>query len=227
MCLIIHKPATTDFGRKWLANFYNHNRDGAGIMMFNGEAVDVEKITAPSFRAFQRFYEQFASGRECVIHLRMRTHGRIDDENTHPYYVKNGIFMMHNGVLAHGNAADRSKSDTWHYIRNRIIPDLRLDQHALAKKEYRASLARDIGRNNRFVFLGPDGKVRFVNRDSGITWRGAWFSNTYAWTVPTFRTVQPASKPLPLIHRSKAADRVNAEQSSSFSDPYATTKWSY
>lgn len=188
MCLIIKKPATTDFGRVWLRNFWDGNRDGAGVMRFNGEAVDVEKVTSPSFREFHRFYDRHAAGRDCVIHLRWRTHGTISDDNTHPYYVANGVFMMHNGVLASGNAADRSKSDTWHFIENRIKPDMALEPNILADKGYRCDLGREIGRSNRFVFLGPDGITRVINRRSGIDWRGAWFSNTYAWTPPQFKS---------------------------------------
>jgi predicted glutamine amidotransferase len=55
--------------------------------------------------------------REIAIHFRWTTHGKTDMLNCHPYDVIPGfIAMMHNGVLHTGNAADKNKSDTWHFI---------------------------------------------------------------------------------------------------------------
>src|SRR5262245_15054454 len=125
MCLIIDKPKHSDFGRDMLADFYQKNADGVGIMWKSGESVDVEKITSPSLEEWFRFYDRHARGRACLIHLRMRTHGDINEDNTHPYYVGRGYFLMHNGILQTGNAKDRSRSDTWHFIEDHLKPCLR------------------------------------------------------------------------------------------------------
>lgn len=184
MCLIIVKPASVDFADNWLRDFWLSNRDGVGIMRMDGIAVDVRKIVAPSCDEWIQFYNDFARGRECVIHLRMRTHGRIDADNTHPYYIGRGYYLVHNGVLASGNAADRSKSDTWHFIKDVIKPALRNNSRVLENALFLKEIAGKIGPSNRMVVLGPNGISKILNKSSGVVWRGAWFSNTYAWSAP-------------------------------------------
>ena len=185
MCLIIDKPAAVDFDEKRLADFWNHNQDGAGLMWNNGVCVEVEKIVAPTVGQWIDFYNEFARKRDCVIHLRWRTHGAIDHDNTHPYYVGRGHWLMHNGVLSSGNAADKSKSDTWHFIEDELKPALRKNKAILRNAEFKKKIGHVIGRNNKFVLMAPHWKrAAIINRNSGIMWRGAWFSNTYAWTPP-------------------------------------------
>jgi hypothetical protein len=184
MCLIISKPAAVNFSKFWLHNFWEKNQDGAGIMWHNGECVEVEKITLPSAAEWVEFYEAFARGRDCVIHLRWRTHGAINEENTHPYYVGRGYWLMHNGILASGNEADTSKSDTWHFIHNILKPALRKDRKCFERRAFRLSLGKAIGANNKFAIMGNSGKPHIINWRTGVEWRGAWFSNRYAWTPP-------------------------------------------
>jgi predicted glutamine amidotransferase len=187
MCLIISKRADVKFSAEWLKDFYRRNRDGAGIMWQSKGVVEVEKITRPSEQEWIDFYREFAAGRECVIHLRMRTHGTISDENTHPYYVGHGIWLMHNGILKHGNVADTSRSDTYHFIKDFIRPALRRDPKFLNRKDHIERLGREIGANNKFVFCGVHRNPVIVNKHAGVMRKGAWFSNTYAWTKHTHR----------------------------------------
>lgn len=184
MCLIINKPANVKFTRDELRNFWMRNSDGAGIMWYDGDGVNVEKITAPTFQQWVDFYNAHAANRACVIHLRMRTHGDINEENTHPYYVGRGYFLMHNGVLSTGNAADTTKSDTWHFIRDSLRPAMRKAPRCLENPTFTKKLGSIIGGSNRLAILGPSGKVVLVNKHSGIMHKGAWFSNTYAWDAP-------------------------------------------
>jgi hypothetical protein len=184
MCLIIQKRAGDVIHSSWLRDFHVRNKDGAGVMWFDHakNAVQVEKICAPSQSAWLAFYEKHAAHRDCVIHLRMRTHGEVNEVNTHPYYVAAGIWMMHNGVLSQGNAKDTSRSDTWHYIRDVLRPKLSRKPSLLHSKKFLGEIAKDIGSNNRFVLLGMDGVPVIINRHSGVEWNGLWLSNTYAWT---------------------------------------------
>lgn len=185
MCLIINKPAKVEFTTPELTDFYARNRDGVGIMWTTKDgSVDVEKLPAPTLDEWLQFYDSYARGRRCAIHLRMRTHGDIDDENTHPYYVGRGFFLMHNGVLATGNANDESKSDTWHFIRDALRPAMKRYPKCFTDSTFIERLGGVIGRGNKFVVYGPSGTSAVVNRSSGVTYRGAWLSNTYAWSAP-------------------------------------------
>lgn len=143
----------------------------------------------------ERFIETFRAryeNKECLIHLRMKTHGKIDLENCHPYEVLNAqeggelgaVWMMHNGVLSTGYmSGDNRKSDTWHYIKNRLAPLLRRNPKFLMYPEMQQLLERDIGSNNKFALMCSRGDVFILNRSSGTQWKGAWFSNTYAWSA--------------------------------------------
>jgi predicted glutamine amidotransferase len=182
MCLIIHKPASVYFNNAWLKDFYRKNRDGAGIMWNVKGVVEVEKITSPTESEWIDFYNTYAAKRDCVIHLRMRTHGTISDENTHPYYISNGIWLMHNGILSTGNAKDIERSDTWHFIQDVLKPALRRDEKFLNKQDHVERLGKQIGSNNKFVFCGVRKSPLIVNKSAGVIRKGAWFSNTYAWT---------------------------------------------
>jgi hypothetical protein len=184
MCLIIQKRAGDVIHPDWLADFHGRNHDGAGVMWFDHtkNAVQVEKVCAPTLGAWLAFYAKHAAWRDCVIHLRMRTHGEINELNTHPYYVAAGIWLMHNGVLRHGNAKDTSRSDTWHYIRDILRPKLSKRPSLMHSKKFQREIADDIGSNNRFVLLGLDGVPVVINRHSGVEWNGLWLSNTYAWS---------------------------------------------
>lgn len=185
MCLLIHKPAEVEFTDEWLADFHSRNRDGVGIMWFERKErkVKVVKRCSPSVDEWIQLYSEYAYRRDCLIHLRMRTHGTITKDNVHPYYVSHGIWLMHNGVLATGNKKDPAKSDTWHFINDVLRPGIGKRPDVVQSKKFQKRLGHAINSNNRFAMLGPDGKPIIINRHTGVEWKGAWMSNTYAWSA--------------------------------------------
>jgi hypothetical protein len=119
--------------------------------------------------------------RELAIHFRWTTHGHTDLTNCHPYDVIPGyVAMMHNGILHTGNDADKSKSDTWHFIRDYLASPVAEHPALVHNEKFRDMVAEFIG-DNRFVFMDGDGKMSHVNYDQGVEHDGLWFSNTYAW----------------------------------------------
>ncbi len=190
-----------------------HLTDGAGVMYFHGAQLKVRKVM-PSVgtKTWGRYPDelyvanvrqlladacaQADDGTEIAIHLRMRTHGDIDELNTHPYQGvgydvetcrSSAFWLMHNGVLSHGNASDPSKSDTWHYIRHTLEPLLDTGEiRVLFDPVFQRLIEKDIGNNRFVVALEDDEDHRMViyNKHQGVMHKGAWFSNTYAWTAP-------------------------------------------
>lgn len=194
MCLLIHKPARTHFTYDDLANFYDANRDGVGIIRpeHNSELF-IDKLVSPTLGEFIDFYDDNCAGVDVVLHLRYRTHGHVSMENTHPYEVGEGLWLAHNGILPQGNAWDRSKSDTWHFI-DRILKPLVAEYGVDVYKhpKFKASMSKIIGAGNRFVMLADGDKDPvIINRDTGVMYKGAWMSNTYAWNPPA--TVRAAA----------------------------------
>ena len=193
MCLLVNQskiaPALPDAR---LLDMFERNSDGVGVMYHDATAgaLIVKKELPTDGQGFVDFYRAHIQGRACAFHLRMKTHGNIDLINCHPYQIfdarKHGLdmYLMHNGVLSTGNARDRSKSDTWHYIRDYLRPMLSANPSYAFTDSFRALIGAHIGANNKFIIMDSLGRHCVINRASGVYWGGLWLSNTYAWTAP-------------------------------------------
>lgn len=189
ICLIVWKPKTTLFHDTWLRDFYKRNDDGFGIMFAEDGKLYVHKSLGDADRFIEVF--RLYQDKELLIHTRMRTHGKVDLDNCHPYEVltreEGGAFgpvwMMHNGVLSIGNDSDRDKSDTWHYIKNFLRPILLEAPALLLNPSFQHLMGSHIGGGNKFTFMTSTGEVVIINRGSGVMWNDAWMSNTYAWSA--------------------------------------------
>ena len=191
MCLLVVQPATAPtLTQAWLEDFYASNSDGVGIMRAVDGELLIEKILPKNAQEFVDFYRNHIDGYDCAFHLRMKTHGNIDMENCHPYEVFNkaehglDVWLMHNGVLSTGNAADTTKSDTWHYIRDYLRPMLANNIDFMFTEAFAEIIGDHIGASNKFVIMDSTGRTQTVNQDSGVFWGGRWLSNTYAWSSP-------------------------------------------
>jgi hypothetical protein len=166
-------------------DFYDRNPDGFGAIVNNSHGVNVIKHVG-TLEEVQQLYRDHVMGYDAVIHMRWRTHGDVNLDNCHPYEVVPGIWMSHNGILSTGNAADPTRSDTWHYIQNYLRPLLLENPELIHVPAFQAYIGSHIGYTNKFGFMGEDGRSVIINRSSGIQHDGVWFSNTYAWTPYKF-----------------------------------------
>lgn len=183
MCLLIHQPKGVTFSRQELRDFYQHNPDGFGVAFGDGRTLHVLRLVG-SEKEIIEAYQRQAAGRECVIHFRMATHGAKNVDNAHPYAVTDDIVMAHNGVLSCGNPAQPSMSDTWHLIQYVIRPIAEMSPDLLFCPTWGQMFGNLIGSSNKLAFIHRDGRVALVNKASGTTHKGAWLSNTYAWSSP-------------------------------------------
>ena len=182
MCILIHHPANVSFSDELLNDFYAHNSDGFGAMYSEGgKLVIVKTLGKP--QEINALYKDALKGRECIIHYRMKTHGDIDMENCHPYKVTDDIWMAHNGILAMGNPVDKTKSDTWHFIKFILRPALEANPMLIFDADYQQYLEEMIGASNKFAFMHSSGESVVLNYDAGVEHEGAWLSNTYAWSA--------------------------------------------
>lgn len=167
-----------------LSSIYQSNSDGLGLMFPSARGtVEVRKSLPKSEEAALKFLKRYLpkDDREVALHARYATHGDTNKGNCHPYATDGGM-LMHNGVLSIGNKEDETKSDTWHFCRAYLDGTA----HALMDNEvWRAELGKMIGPGNRFVFLGRDGRMHVINKNTGVVYNDLWFSNTYAWDVST------------------------------------------
>lgn len=187
MCIIINSQASNlrRVLRQYPAlveSIYDSNSDGLGLMWSDGPGrPHAEKFLPKDVESARAFLDRTLpwDEREVTLHARYTTHGKTDLDNCHPYDLDGG-YLMHNGVLSCGNAADPSRSDTWHYCRDFL--DGAADA-LLLNPQGRHLVGDHIGRSNRFVYLSPSGETVIVNRSTGVEYEGLWFSNTYAWDV--------------------------------------------
>lgn len=193
MCLMIQHSKTTNLSEELIYDIYRKNSDGFGVMWGDGDKVHVLKLLGNAKEIYD-LYTEHVVGKDCVIHFRMMTHGDIDYDNCHPYMVTENVWLAHNGILSTGNAADVSKSDTWHYIRDFLRPLVaKYGEGILFDPVMHQYIEEHIGTSNKFGIVHKDGRVAILNRKSGVEHMNAWFSNTYAWSpdkfgYATFRT---------------------------------------
>jgi len=111
MCLIIKKP----FGRRitadFLANAWQRNDHGWGCFYVAspGEVVWARGL---DFDELIEHNARLPLGAEVYLHLRRATYGDINHDMAHPYVVRPGLLLMHNGSMAHLAPADKTRSDT-------------------------------------------------------------------------------------------------------------------
>lgn len=186
MCLLVQQTTISKFSDEFLADVYNKNQDGLGIMYAEGDKLHIFKCLPANAQEFVDFYRKHADGKNCVWHARMQTHGDIDFDNCHPYKVTEDVWLAHNGILSTGNAADKSKSDTWHFIQNFIRPALLGNPDLLTDVNWQKFVGEIIGRGNKFALVRNDGAVVVINAAAGVNYENAWLSNTYAWSYHKF-----------------------------------------
>lgn len=164
-----------------LDSVYAGNPDGLGWMFaHNGQVITGKYLPRSTEEARALIARLPEDDRQVALHFRMRTHGDVDLENVHPYKVTDDVYLIHNGVLSHGNAADRSKSDTWHYARS-MESQLKLAPALASNAAWLSLVQGDIGRNNRFVVLSSNGHMTILNRSTGYTYGQVWVANTYSF----------------------------------------------
>jgi glutamine amidotransferase len=181
MCILIHHPAGTQFSHEQLLDFFTKNSDGFGAIVKRGDTVEVIKSIG-EFKEINELYLDQVAGHESVIHFRMKTHGKIDIANCHPYEVVPSVWMAHNGILSTGNHKDPKMSDTWHYIQDFLKPLLEYDPRLIHNTGFQKMIGSHIGASNKFAFMNGEGEVVLINEASGVWHEEIWYSNTYAWT---------------------------------------------
>jgi len=198
MCIIFTNPASEPLlSDDWIKNFYSRNKDGYGVMYHIDGVLYTAKGVGTEDDAVAFYKEHASKGVDTIFHFRLKTHGAIETDQSHPYDVFENetyaVAMMHNGILFTGNADDKDKSDTWHFIKNYLTPIATAHPDMLFNEAFIKLLGVFIG-NNRFVFMSNTGQVGYVNKSQGVMWGERWFSNTYAWDAVKAGVIKPPPK---------------------------------
>lgn len=113
MCIIGYAPKGKKISDDRLEVMFQHNPDGAGIMWKPKEDGPVEiRKGFMTFKSFLEVWHTIPSDCERAVHFRIASHGKINQENCHPFPIRQDIndmvyledkenaAVMHNGIIA-------------------------------------------------------------------------------------------------------------------------------
>jgi predicted glutamine amidotransferase len=110
MCLIIKKPQGRCIAEDFLANAWLRNDHGWGSFhLASGRVIWARGLHLEALLAHNASLPLDA---EVYVHLRRATFGEVSHDMAHPYVVREGLLLMHNGSIASLAPQDASRSDT-------------------------------------------------------------------------------------------------------------------
>lgn len=200
MCIAILSPRDVTIPYENLVESFDSNPDGAGFMYADNDQLVISK----GFMDFNSFYEAYApyQDKACAIHFRIKTHGEVNPDNTHPFQVGRHLGVIHNGIINNVDTTDDpSMSDTFHFNTKFLAPIYKKDNRFAYKQHFKDLIKSYIG-YSKLVFLNNKGHFSIVNEKAGYWDEGAWYSNrsyiksSYALPTPPKKDViKPAESP--------------------------------
>lgn len=189
MCLIIKKPHGRRIAADFLVNAWQRNSHGWGCFhTLRGEVIWARGLHLDELIAHN---DRLPLDAEVFVHLRRATYGEVNHDMAHPYVVRPGLLLMHNGSIAHLAPQDASRSDTSELAR------LLHDMLSGLSDEQAASLIRSHGfrvltapliEGSMVVLMDAQGAVR-LGRDWHTVGAADWsdamagmeVSNSHTW----------------------------------------------
>ena len=173
MCWIMVKAKGNKLREDYMDKAQEHNSDGYGVAWI--EDKNVQTFKTLNYDLFKAKLKELGDKKGLVIHLRNTTAGDTKLENCHPFTIRNGGVMFHNGTIYDlKKEAKAGESDSM------ALRDLINSCKFSHISNITPLLKTIIGdRINRLVFLERTGKVTIVNPELGMWEDGNWYSNDY------------------------------------------------
>ena len=197
MCLIVHKPAHRALCADFLREAWRRNPDGWGCFYLrdgvpvHDKGMDLDGLLA--------LYAALPLEQEVYIHLRQATFGPVTHDMAHPFVVREGLLLMHNGSIGALAPSDGRRSDTAELAR--LLGDLLQDMDAVQsarfiRSEALARLLSPLIGQSRLVLLDAEGAVRLgkawhtvAQPEWSAQMHGIEVSNIHAWQPRCRRTL--------------------------------------
>ena len=174
MCIAIYKPEGKIIPYATLKECYDANPDGAGFMYAEDKKLHIEK----GFFSLESFYDAYVKhqDKQAVLHFRIKTHGKIDTTNCHPFAVNSSLGFVHNGVIS--GFGDANHSDTIGFNNGVLQPLVnKWGNLALFQDPMKDLIESRIG-YSKLIFLDRHGNHNILNESKGVWDEGIWYSNT-------------------------------------------------
>jgi glutamine amidotransferase len=189
MCIIAIQPKNEIISEQTLANCWDNNNDGAGIMY----AIDGKIIVHKELDSFDKFlaYKKQVDklNVNVVLHFRISTSGAIDKNNIHPFKVNDNLYFCHNGILDI-NVPIGSKINDTQIFNNVFMKGM--NPRFIYNESTRNLIQYSIGKN-KFVFLDNKGEFFILNEHLGSWDSGVWYSNDSYLYSYNYATSKPYS----------------------------------
>lgn len=170
MCIAILKPKGTAISKETLKTCSEANPDGMGFAYIDGDTMYIKKYM--KFDDFYKDFEQVQDKSTMLIHFRIATHGAVELENCHPFWLNHRMALIHNGIIT-GYGDKKDKSDTRDFI-DKVIGNISWKEWK--NPSYRELVGKAIG-YSKLAILDITGNYYIINEDKGYWDNGIWYSN--------------------------------------------------
>ena len=173
MCIAIYKPEGKVLSQATLKECYDANPDGAGFMYAEDKKLHIQK----GFFSYDSFYKAYKDHetKQAVLHFRIKTHGKIDTTNCHPFTVNSSLAFVHNGIIS--GFGDANHSDTIGFNHGVLQPLVnKWGNLALFQDPIINLIEGRIG-YSKLIFLDRHGNHKIMNEGKGQWDDGVWYSN--------------------------------------------------
>jgi glutamine amidotransferase len=184
MCIAILNPPRVTLKKSTLLKCWENNPDGAG-MIFTDTQTETLYILK-EMRSAELFYKAYQHHRRknldsyFVLHFRIATAGKVNEDNCHPFVINEDLAFVHNGIISKARTSV-NYSDTYYFnadILQNLPPDFTQNEAILELIE------AAIG-NSKLVFLNSKNEPLILNSHLGHYSNGVWYSNrSYETRIP-------------------------------------------
>jgi len=188
MCIAIYKPVGKSISDEVLERCYKKNQDGCGYAHIktyddgDKQLITYKDLVFESWLESYREAEAENADSPFLIHFRIKTHGKIDIDNCHPFIIDDDHVFIHNGIIS-GVPNDPNKSDT-RMFKNHILSTL--PEGWMGHQAIKTLLEDFIG-YSKLVVMNRNGDVELYNEKKGEWFGGVWYSNTgYKAPAPAY-----------------------------------------
>ena len=170
MCIAILKPKGVAISKETLKTCSEANPDGMGFAYIDGDTMYIKKYM--KFDDFYKDFEEVQDKSTMLIHFRIATHGAVELDNCHPFWLNDRMALIHNGIIT-GYGDKAKKSDTRDFI-DKVIGNI--SWKMMKNPAYRELVGKAIG-YSKFAILDITGDYWIINEDKGYWHEGIWYSN--------------------------------------------------
>lgn len=175
MCIIAIVPKDKSISKNTLHNMFRNNPDGAGIGYVdkNNNKLTIIKGIFTSKELYEKYkYAKENTNSYIIIHCRLATHGQVNAEMCHPFFVNEHLLFAHNGIIF-GMPVDKTKSDTYYF--NELV--LKSFKEGFETNQYILDILDKSLGYNKLVFLNDKGNISVTNIEGWIDYKGITYSN--------------------------------------------------